>query len=73
MLTRLRQFVKQDQAIVFIDDEIEIDSSDEHASNADSPRVAILESGSNLTLEMHSHLLKEDFEIVSIDEGREID
>jgi hypothetical protein len=51
----------------------EIDSSDEHHPNANSPRIESRLPGSNAKLERALHHLKQDPERVSTDEGRQID
>jgi hypothetical protein len=45
---------------------------DEHA-NADCPKTDIFEPGSNVTFARRLQFLKQDLEIVSIDEGMQID
>jgi hypothetical protein len=65
--------VKQLGEIVSIDGGRRIEASDEHLSNAESPRFTSLEVGSNVKSESLVQRLKHDFEIVSIDEGRQSD
>jgi hypothetical protein len=65
--------LKQHLEIVATDDGIEIDSSDKHFSNADSPRMAILQPDSNVSCERLLQWLKQDLEIVSTDEGTQMD
>jgi hypothetical protein len=55
------------------DEGIQIDWSDEHCENADSPRSESLQPHSNAAEERALHSLKHDLEIVSTDEGNEID
>jgi hypothetical protein len=55
--------------IIRIVEGIQIDSSDEHLSNAEFPRVDIFEPDSNVTFESFAHPLKQATEIVSTDAG----
>jgi hypothetical protein len=50
---------------------MEIDSSEQH-SNASPPMIEISESDSNVTHERPAHDWKQDLQIISIDEGRQI-
>jgi hypothetical protein len=52
---------------------MQIDRSDEHERNADSPRVAILDSGANLNCERAPHPSKHSCEIVSMEAGMQTD
>jgi hypothetical protein len=52
---------------------MEIDCSDEHSANAKSPRLEILESGSNVKFERFPHDRKQFLQIVSIEEGIQMD
>jgi hypothetical protein len=58
--------------IVSIDAGRQIDRSDEHHSNADSPSLTIAEPASNAKCEMLLQDRKHELEIVSIDEGMQI-
>jgi hypothetical protein len=49
------------------------DSSDEHHSNADFPNLVSLQTVANANFESFLQALKQDLEIVSTDEGRQID
>jgi hypothetical protein len=51
---------------------MQIDRSDQHCSNANSPRAVILQPGSKTTLERLLQWPKQALEIVRIDGGREI-
>jgi hypothetical protein len=59
--------------MVSIDEGIQIEGSDEQFANASSPRFEILQSLSNVKIERHVQLEKQDLEMVSIDEGIQID
>jgi hypothetical protein len=52
---------------------MQIDVSDSHEKNTDSPRVDSRERLSNITEERFLHMPKQDLEMVSIDAGMEID
>jgi hypothetical protein len=67
------QLRKQDSEIVSIDEGRQIDSSDEQSENADSPRSESLDPLSNVKVARHSHDLKQELEIVSIEDGIQID
>jgi hypothetical protein len=56
-----------------IDEGIQIDRSDEQDSNADLPRIEILEPDSNVKSERSSQLSKHESEMISMDEGIQID
>jgi hypothetical protein len=56
-----------------IDEGRQIDRSDKQSSKADPPRIEILEPVSNVTVERAWQLLKVESEIVSIDDGIQID
>jgi hypothetical protein len=60
-------------AIVSIDEATQIDRSDEHLRNRDSLRIDSLQPGSNVKVESWRHDAKQDWEIVSIDEGMQIE
>jgi hypothetical protein len=70
---RALQFLKQNLAIVLTDEGIQIDCSAAHSPNATAPRVEILEQDSNFTSNSLPQLLKQESQIASIDEGRQID
>jgi hypothetical protein len=59
--------------MVSIDDGMQIDRSDEQFANADSPSFEILQSLSNVKIERFVHLKKQELEMLSIDEGMQID
>jgi anti-sigma regulatory factor (Ser/Thr protein kinase) len=52
---------------------IQIDFSDEQPRNAKSPRIESREPTSNVTLERFAHPEKQRTEMISTDEGRQID
>jgi hypothetical protein len=58
---------------VTIDDGIQIDRSDEQYENANSPRTESRQPGANVKCEMLSQWPKHDAEIVTIDDGIQID
>jgi hypothetical protein len=48
---------------------MQIEYSDEHPSKTEAPRLRILQSGSKVKLERSLQNLKQEWEMVSIDEG----
>jgi hypothetical protein len=56
-----------------MDEGIQIERSDEHVSNADPPRIEILEPGSKARFERFLQSLKQREEIFLMDEGMRID
>jgi hypothetical protein len=73
MARRFLQPVKQELEIVSIDDGRQIDPSDEHPRNADSPRLETREPGSNVKVESVLQPSKQDFGIASVHEGLQLD
>jgi hypothetical protein len=69
----IRHIAKGCRPIVTIDEGIEIDSSDEQFSKADSPRIEMLLRGSNVTEERLAQRAKQLLETVPMDEGINID
>jgi hypothetical protein len=59
--------------IVLIDEGMQIEESDEQYENADSPRVESLQPDSNVTVKSFPQDWKQCAEIVSTDEGIQID
>jgi hypothetical protein len=73
ILARFVHFAKQYKEIVFTDEGIQTDRSDEQNANADSQSSAILQPDSNDKCESFVQYLKHEFWMISIDEGRQID
>jgi hypothetical protein len=65
--------VKQDGAMTLIEEGIQIDSSHEQFPNAYSPRVESLDPASKVKSQRLMQEAKHSVEIVSIDDGRQID
>jgi hypothetical protein len=65
--------LKQPWQIVRIDEGMQIDCSDEHFSNAESPRHETRQRGSNATVKRILQWLKQCEAIVSTEEGMQID
>jgi hypothetical protein len=59
--------------MISIDEGIQIDLSDVQSSNADSPRLEIWQPDSNVSSERPWQFKKQNPEIVSTDEGIQID
>jgi hypothetical protein len=64
---------KQNDAIVLIDEGIQIDSRDEQSANRKSLRIEIRQPGSNVNVERAWQLAKQQLAIVLIDEGTQIE
>jgi hypothetical protein len=73
ILTRFAHTAKQEGEIASTEDGIQIDRSDAQRPNADSPRLEILEPGSNVKFERDLQPKKQESRIVSTDEGIQID
>jgi hypothetical protein len=73
MLFSAWQWLKQYLETDSIDDGRQIDCSDEHPEKVKSPRIRMAEPGSNVKCDRFWHPLKQPGEIVSTDEGIEID
>jgi hypothetical protein len=69
----LSHFAKQNQPIVSTYGGIQIDVSDEQAKNAKSLRVEALESSSKVTTERSPHSENQLLDMISIDEGMQMD
>jgi hypothetical protein len=69
----LLQRAKQRLEMVSIDEGIQIERSDWHPPNADSPKIETLEPDSNAKFESEPHPSKQDLEIVCMDEGIQIE
>jgi hypothetical protein len=64
---------KQWLGMFLIDEGIEIDRSEKQRENADSPRVEMRQPGANAKFARLLQSLKQEMEIVSTDEGMQID
>jgi hypothetical protein len=71
-LQSLSQLLKQASQSATVDDGIEMVSSDEQNTKADSPRLATREKGSNVTSDRFVQQSKQLLGIVSTDEGMQI-
>jgi hypothetical protein len=70
---RFSHSLKHDAEILSIDRAIQMVSSKEQPSNADSPRFDTLQSRSNVKVERFSQTLSHSSATVSTDEGIQID